>query len=88
MPRRQATRTTAHEYLLLTCTPRRSLQVTVIPSGLFNVGFWNRTFRMVDEGAIAKCTMSGAGLEGAVAGELAELQIVTKQVVGEDIPGR
>jgi len=62
-------------------------EVTVIPSGLFNVGFWNRTFRMVDEGAIGKCTMSGAGLEGAVAGERAELQIITKQVVGEDIPG-
>lgn len=57
--------------------------VTVIPSGLFNVGFWNSTFRMVDERAVSKCHLAGLGIEGAVAGERAEFNIVTKQSEGE-----
>jgi len=59
--------------------------VKVVPAGLFNVGLFGG-FKVVDEEVAKAFIVSGSGLERTVAGERAELDIVSKRL-NEDTPG-
>ena len=53
--------------------------VMVVPTGLFNVGFWGG-FQVMDDSAANTFTLAGNGLKEAVSGKVAEFDIVANRM--------